>query len=237
MSLEKLLKFGPLVVFDTETTGLEPDSCQIIELAALKIEEKDGKPEITARMDDFVKLPAGERLPDRIVELTGITDEILESEGKSPEDVARHFVEEFLSEPATLSAHNAQFDASFLRVLLMGQKLPSIKWLDTLTVCRDRTFYPHRLESMIGRYNLKGVQNSHRAIDDTLALYELIKALDAEQGDLDKYLNLFGVNAKYGLTGARIKGVTYANQICDRSKAAVVGCRLYDVARRCKFEQ
>lgn len=235
MNLEKLLKRGALILFDTETTGLNPDECQIIELAALKIEARDGLPEITAEMDAFIHLPKGEKLPPRIVELTGITDELLEREGVDPETAADHFTD--LLEPEInplLIAHNAQFDASFLRELLKGYTLAPVRWLDTLTICRDRTFYPHKLEAMIERYDLKGVQNSHRAIDDVYALYELLKALENERDDLDRYINLFGVNPKYGRSGAPIRGVTYLNQNCSRKNPplAPVGARLFENERR-----
>lgn len=232
MSLETLLKRAPLVVFDTETTGLDPDKCQIIELAALKIEAIDGIPTIVDKMDEFVKLPDAERLPEKIVDLTGITDKLLEIEGKPAETVARDFVENFLAAPAILAAHNAQFDASFLRQFLKGQTIPPIKWLDTLTVCRDRSSFPHKLEAMIERYKLKGVQNSHRAIDDALALYKLIIALDAERDDLGRYLDLFGINPKYGRNGPEIRDVKYVPQICYRKEPAPKGYRLYEIARR-----
>lgn len=231
MNLEKLLKRGPLIVFDTETTGLNPDECQIIELAALKIEAVNGKPEITGQMDEFIKLPEGERLPPNIVELTGITDELLDREGGDPKFAACAFMELLEDVPSTLVAHNAHFDAAFLRGLMKGYQLPPLKWLDTLTICRDRTFYPHRLEAMIERYDLKGVTNSHRAIDDARALYELVKALDNERDDLDKYLNLFGVNPKYKVNGAKIRGVTYLNQT-NRAEPAPIGSRLFEIARR-----
>lgn len=233
MRLENLLKRGPLIVFDTETTGLNPDECQIIELAALKVEARNGELEITGQMDEFVKLPEGERLPPRIVELTGITDELLDLEGISPQIVARDFLRLLGDKPATLVAHNAQFDASFLRGLLKGLDVPPLKWLDTLTVCRDRTFYPHTLEAMIKRYKLEGVQNSHRAIDDVLALYELLKALDNERDDLDHYINVFGVNPKYGVNGAQIRGVNYVNQIVTHREApAPIGARIFETAKR-----
>ena len=49
----------------------------------------------TLRMADtadmFVKLPEGQRLPEKITELTGITDAILEAEGVSEADAAARF--------------------------------------------------------------------------------------------------------------------------------------------------
>ena len=56
------------------------------------------------------------------------------------------------------------------------------------------------------------MQNSHRAIDDTEALYEVCKAMDAERDDLIDYVNLFGFNPKYGVEGKTIKRVTYHAQ-------------------------
>jgi len=41
----------------------------------------------------FVKLPEGERIPQKIVELTGITDEQLENEGITEAEAAARFTE------------------------------------------------------------------------------------------------------------------------------------------------
>ena len=70
-------RYKALVVFDTETSGLDFDSDQIIELAALRVERTaTGGLRIAGKMDTFIKLPEGEALPENIVSLTGITDEI-----------------------------------------------------------------------------------------------------------------------------------------------------------------
>ena len=115
--------------------------------------------------------------------------------------------------PTLMIAHNAQFDACFLRGLLRGQKVGRIDWLDSLTVYKDRRAYPHKLANAIIAYDLTGkVQNSHRAIDDVLALFEVLKAMDDEREDLGSYVNLFGYNPKYGVSGRRIAGVRYEPQ-------------------------
>ena len=81
--------------------------------------------------------------------------------------------------PVLMIAHNAQFDACFLRGLLRGAKVGRIDWLDSLTVYKDRRPYPHKLANAILAYELEDkVQNSHRAIDDVLALFEVLKAMD-----------------------------------------------------------
>ena len=86
MSIKSLFNtHKALVVFDTETTGLNYTNDQIIELAALRVElDPQGEPIITKQMDTFISLPQGEKLPQRIVQLTGITDEVLEQEGFLP---------------------------------------------------------------------------------------------------------------------------------------------------------
>lgn len=176
-------RYKALVVFDTETSGLDFDSDQIIELAALRVERTaTGGLRIAGKMDTFIKLPEGETLPENIVSLTGITDERLQTEGVQPVKAAGQIAKLMQNGPTLMIAHNAQFDACFLRGLLRGQKVGRIDWLDSLTVYKDRRAYPHKLANAIIAYDLTGkVQNSHRAIDDVLALFEVLKAMDDER--------------------------------------------------------
>ena len=80
-------QFDRLVVFDTETTGIEFGKDTIIELGAVSM-EKGGE---TGSMDRLVRLPEGKCLPPFITNLTGITDEQLQTEGVEPEEAARDF--------------------------------------------------------------------------------------------------------------------------------------------------
>lgn len=84
------LGFEKMVVFDTETTGLTPPADCIIELAALCIPlNNGGEPLIVDQMDEFICLEEGRKLAPKIIELTGITDEMLTKEGKPRDEVAR----------------------------------------------------------------------------------------------------------------------------------------------------
>ena len=57
-------RYKALVIFDTETSGLNPGDDQIIELAALRVERTQaGALRIAGKMDTFIRLPEGERLP------------------------------------------------------------------------------------------------------------------------------------------------------------------------------
>lgn len=74
--MRKLLQqFKKIVFFDTETTGLDPEKDQIIELAAALVTENG----IELKIDAFCKLPEGEKIPEKIVELTHITDDMPQS--------------------------------------------------------------------------------------------------------------------------------------------------------------
>lgn len=210
-------KYKGIVFFDTETTGLDAQSCQIIELAAIRIEQTDhGTLRVADSADVFIKLPEGQKIPEKITELTGITDEMLEAEGITEAEAAARFTNMIRGLPALLVAHNAQFDLLFIREMLQrhagdGKKLLEVAdYLDSLTVYKDRRAYPHKLANAIVAYKLEDkVKNSHRAIDDVAALFEVCKAMDAERPDLLSYVNVFGYNPKYGVSGERLPRVSY----------------------------
>ena len=213
-----------IVVFDTETSGLDFENDRIIELAAVKlIRNERGKLETTYELDEFIKLPEGRKLEPFVINLTGITDEMLEQNGLSYEDAKNLFYPLILDGDTLLVAHNAQFDLMFARRLLCGCKFKhKLDFLDTLTVYKDRRPYPHKLCNAITAYNLDGkVQNSHRAIDDVKALVEVLIEMDLERPDLLMYINLFGFNKKYGISGCKIKGVRYVPQSYHDKKTLI----------------
>ena len=70
-------QFDRVVVFDTETTGIEFGRDRIIELGAVSLENGVER----ESMDLLVRLPEGQTLPPFITNLTGITDRQLAAEG------------------------------------------------------------------------------------------------------------------------------------------------------------
>lgn len=209
--------YDSLIVIDTETTGLEFRLDKIIELAAIRVVRQDGHIKVTDELDLLIKLPEGMLVPEMIEKLTGITNEKLEVEGVASTDACSEFVDLFSGEKILLIAYNAQFDMNFLYYFLAEHNstdiLRKINMLDAYTIYRDRREYPHKLENAIQAYNLGDkVVNSHRAIDDTLALVEVLKAMEEECDDLYKYINLFGYNPKYGVSGKKISSVSYKAQ-------------------------
>ena len=220
MTFEKLFsRYDRLVLFDTETTGLSCSRDEIIEFAAVVVEPQTG---VVQEYDELVSLSPGGFVPPRIQELTGISTQDIRERGISKERVCRD-IAEMIRGKTLLLAYNAHFDLSFLFYLLLRSGDPEIlkgkDKLDLLTVYRDRRSYPHRLCSAIEAYGLSGkVVNSHRAIDDVLATLAVMEEMEKEKDDLERYVNLFGYNARFGLEGRPISSVTYKPQGYDPRK-------------------
>lgn len=209
-------KYDRLVLFDTETTGLQFSRDEIIEFAAIVVECRNGEPEVIREYDELVSLTPGNCVPPVIQNLTGITTQDILERGLSKARVCRD-IGEMLAGNTLLLAYNAHFDLSFLYYMLLRNGDPMIlkgkDKLDLLTVYKDRRAYPHKLCNAIEAYGLAGsVVNSHRAVDDVLATLKVMEEMEAEWDDLISYVNLFGYNPKYGIDGKPIGTVTYKPQ-------------------------
>ena len=212
-------KYHRLVLFDTETTGLNYSRDEIIEFAAVVVECQNGEPVVVQEYDELISLSPGSFVPPNIQQLTGITNEDIQQRGIPKAQVCQDIAQMFAGN-CLLLAYNAHFDLSFLFYLLLRHGDPGIlkgkDKLDLLTVYKDRRSYPHKLCSAIEAYGLSGqVINSHRAVDDVLATVAVMQAMEDERADLEKYINLFGYNAKYGIEGKPIGSVTYKPQGFD----------------------
>ena len=212
-------KYDRLVLFDTETTGLEYSRDEIIEFAAVVVENRNGQPEVIQQYDELVTLSPGSFVPPKIQQLTGISTQDILERGVAKTRVCRDIAEMFAGNTLLL-AYNAHFDLSFLYYMLLRSGDPMIlkgkDKLDLYTVYRDRRDYPHKLCNAIERYGLSGqVVNSHRAVDDVLATLAVMKAMEEEKPDLLRYVNLFGYHPKFGIEGKPIGSVTYKPQPYD----------------------
>ena len=212
-------QYDKLFLFDTETTGLIYNRDEIIEFAAVVLEKRNGEIIVTEEYDELITLSPGGFVPAQIEALTGITNQDIRERGIPKTrvccDIAR-----MISGNTLLLAYNAHFDLSFLFYMLLRDGDPRVlkgkDKLDLLTVYKDRRSYPHKLCNAIDAYGLSGkVVNSHRAVDDVLATVEVMKAMEAERDDLCRYLNLFGYNPKYGISGKPIGSITYKPQSFD----------------------
>ena len=212
-------KYDRLVLFDTETTGLDFSRDEVIEFAGIVVEQQGGEPVVIQEYDELVTLSPGNSVPPFIEKLTGISTLDLRERGLSKTRVCRDLAQ-MLAGNTLLLAYNAHFDLSFLYYMLLRDGDPQIlkgkDKLDLLTVYKDRRSFPHKLCNAIDAYGLTGkVKNSHRAVDDVLATLEVMKCMEAEKGDLERYVNLFGYSPRYGISGKPIGSVTYKPQGFD----------------------
>ena len=211
-----LQKYDKMVLFDTETTGLDFARDEIIEFSAVVLEVQGEEAVVVREYDNLVSLTPGNIVPPMIEKLTGISTMDILERGISKEQLCRD-IAEMVAGNTLLLAYNAHFDLSFLFYLLLRNGDPTIlkgkDKLDLLTVYKDRKPYPHKLCNAIEAYGLSGkVVNSHRAIDDVLATVAVMEKMAAEQDDLVQYINLFGYNPKYGVDGKKIGSVNYKAQ-------------------------
>ena len=212
-------RYDRLVIFDTETTGLQYARDEIIEFAAIVVERVGGVPTVIREYDELVKLSPGGFVPQEIQNLTGITDQDIRERGLSKTRVCRD-IAEMVAGNTLLLAYNAHFDLCFLFYMLLRDGDPGVlkgkDKLDLLTVYKDRASYPHKLLHAIDHYGLTGkVVNSHRAVDDVIATLAVMEEMEKEKDDLLNYVNLFGYNPKYGISGKPISSITYKPQKYD----------------------
>ena len=211
------VRFDPVLVLDTETTGIDCRRDEIIELGFVRL-VRDGQ----RREEDYLlRLTPGRRLPPEIERITGISEDMLRENGVEKSAAGSALCAALEGEAPLIAAYNAQFDLCFLywflRRLERAEALKRCRFLDVMSVYKDRRDYPHRLENAVAEYAVGGV-NSHRASDDAAAALEVLRAMEDERDDLAEYINLFGYNPKYGPPRPAISSVRYEPQPYERRK-------------------
>lgn len=195
-------KYNNIYIFDTETTGFNKHSDEIIEIGIICLSKSDNL--INSKYYNYLIKQNGKSLPAVIVKLTNITDSMLNEFGIDRKQAAKNTLEIFGNSKILLIAHNANFDLNFLCSMLIkeGEELnwELIDIVDTLSIFKDRHEYPHKLSDAIITYQLENsVKNSHRAVDDSEATLLVFDSMCAENDDIEKYINIIGYNPKYPL--------------------------------------
>ena len=147
------------VVFDLETTGFSPNTCKIIEIGAVKVENGT----ITERFSEFVNPQVP--IPFKIEELTGIRDDMVMG-AETIEEILPRFME--FCEGCVMIAHNAEFDMSFIRKNCMDLDISCDHTVgDTVAMARILLPALHRFKLDTVAKALKiSLENHHRAVDD-----------------------------------------------------------------------
>jgi len=179
-----------LMFLDIETTGFDRRWDYIIELAAV-IYDSQRKMEL-AEFHEYIK--PGKTIPDKIVELTGITNRQV-NKCRSEGEVIRDFIEFIaIQKPDMIVAHNGdQFDIPFIKskAEYYFYHLDDIPTIDTLKIARDlkpavtdltaKGRPSYKQTSLAKFYNIE--YQAHSAIFDVKALiliYNKMKEVQEE---------------------------------------------------------
>lgn len=207
-----MLKVKEIVVFDFETTGLSAINDEILEIGAIRLVKEND--EFVIKDELSAILLTNEPIPAKITEITGITNE-MQSEVGITQAEGFQMLNSLISKDSLLIAYNIQFDLGFLQEFYKKNFNPSYKVendvLDVMAVYKDRHKFPHRLESAIKTYNVN-LPNTHRALDDVKATFEVLNVMNNEYANINKFINVIGYNKKYGVSGPRLSHVTYIAQ-------------------------
>ena len=150
------------IVFDLETTGLNAERHEIIEVAAIRF--KKG----TNTHDTFQSLVKPKKaVPQKITELTGITEAMVQSEGKMIDEVLVEF-SSFVGD-LRLVTFNAEFDMAFLQAAPKNSNLPTFDNPVSCALKMARRAWPKRKTFRLDDLASDGLFTkgaAHRALED-----------------------------------------------------------------------
>ena len=165
------------ICFDTETTGFDArGEDRITEIGCVEIIDM---------------LPTGKRfhayinprrsVPEKVTEITGLTEAFLVENGVYFEDAAKGFLDFIGDSP--LIAHNADFDRAFVNAELARadySEIPQSRFIDTLQIAREKfPGSPASLDALCKRFGVSlAARDKHGAIVDSELLAEVYLQLN-----------------------------------------------------------
>lgn len=168
----------PYIVLDTETTGLSPATCELIELSMIKFFPNGTTEEFYSLFNPHCDVPAV------VTQLTGIeTVDLVNS--PHADDYAMDIAAFIGNTPVV--AHNAKFDCGFLcRLFSRNSVYIQLTAVDTVEMAR-RAFpgqENYQLDTLISSLKLSDGPQQHRAHDDVICTHRLfVKCLNALQAE------------------------------------------------------
>lgn len=170
----------PLVFFDLETTGTDPATDKIVEIAALRLEPDGTRSARTRRIHPRRPIPA------EATAIHGIRDEDVR-EAPPFEQIARGLIE-FLDRADLAGFNIARFDVPLLeremreagQDLALGQR----KIVDVMTIFHRK--HPRDLNAAVQVYLGRDHRGAHEAAADVAATLEVLEAQLARHEDLPR---------------------------------------------------
>lgn len=195
---------GTFICFDIETTGLSAARDKITEIGAVKVENGI----ITDRFSTFAnpEMP----IPQKITQLTGITDEMVKDAPSQSEAVSAFL--EFAGDNV-LVAHNAPFDTSFIAKACedMGREY-NYTSIDTVAISRAiLTDIKNCKLDTVAKFLRLGEFNHHRATDDAEMLAKIFISLCQRLTDDFGIIKTNDINTK--IAGGDFKKLPTYHQI------------------------
>lgn len=167
LDFQQLVKLTDYVVVDTETTGLDRDTDQMIEIAIITVQGGAVTDEYSTFIKPTVPVSAGARA------VNGITDAQLvaapELETIRPEIAHR-------LQGQKIVGHNVTFDLAFIARALAGTDgIDALSYLDTLSIARRCLHYSsYKLQDLAENIGLDA-GTGHRALDDARTTNQLLQ--------------------------------------------------------------
>ncbi|PGZ29528.1 DNA polymerase III subunit epsilon [Bacillus anthracis] len=166
-------------VLDFETTGLNYNEEQVIEIAAKRLNDKL---EVVKEFHTLVKLNSGRKLKPFIKELTGINEADLKH--GMHEENAMELLKRFIGDTIVV-AQFASFDLSFLSKWLIPRYYICTRSLSRLINPTEKA----GLADLVKRYGVT-LDGHHRAMNDVDATIEVFKIMKAEADEREiEYMN------------------------------------------------
>ena len=188
---------GRFIIFDLETTGLRSGYDRIIEIGAVKFE---GGHEVSS-FRTFVS--PGRRLSQKIIDLTGITDNMLEG-APGEEEAIRKFFE--FADNGILVAHNATFDTDFLKAACARCKIKyDFTHIDTLPLSQALVTEAKRFSLDAVQKALKLPDFDHHRADEDARILSMIFAKLVDRLKAAQITDISQINEKITLSPLRLK--------------------------------
>lgn len=155
-------------MWDVETTGVDPEVDQVVQLAVAVFEGGELKSAASTLVDP------GRPIPEESTAIHGVTDAVVKGAPDIGDAIAAMIGETYLGTDVYHAAYNAEFDRAFIEPasngLLGGNELP---WLDPLVAIRlIGKFWPgsgrHKLTAVCSRWGID-LENAHDAKADAIA--------------------------------------------------------------------